>query len=212
MYNFLPPPQGFPQLRRLSLAFGLDKGIDWALFQPRFLLRISSLTLEPADWTFAQDPCFLSAFAGVAPRLETLCLAGADEGAVDFSLLLRKAVNLKHLYAHTTSSNLVEAIPSLPSALETLRISSSSASPVTLATMLLASKDVPQSLASLKRLSLPRSALNGWEFSTKESVEARKMIEQWCTARGVELVYQAKQGMQLEDWQPEEIEVKMEEW
>ncbi|ORY83590.1 hypothetical protein BCR35DRAFT_303479, partial [Leucosporidium creatinivorum] len=185
VYNFLPPPHGFPLLRRLSLSFGLDKGIDWALLHPRNIPNLSHLILEPADWTFAQDPCFLSAFARIAPHLQALCLAGADQGGVDFGQLLRKAINLQHLYIHTTSDTLVNDLPSLPSALESLRISSTSASPETLATLLTREKEVPHSLATLKRLTVPNSTINGWDFPTKKSAEARKVIAQWCVKRGL---------------------------
>lgn len=204
-------------MERLSLAFGLTKGINWSLLAPRNLPSVNTLTLEPLDWAFAQDARFLSAFASIAPQLDALALAGSDQGEVDFSRLLAKATKLKHLYIHTTTPRLLEALVSAGEPeLDTLRIASGAATPEQVAALLVipvveseqANVSIPrvsESLAKLRRLTLPISSYNGWDLETAEAQVAVRQITALCAARGIELEFVKKGTAALEDWQPERL-------
>jgi hypothetical protein len=222
VYNYVNPASGFPQLERLSLAFGLTNGINWSLLAPRNLPLVHTLTLEPLDWAFAQDDRFLLAFASIAPQLEALALAGSDQGEVDFARLLAKATKLKHLYIHTTTPKLLEALVSAGEpVLDTLRIASGSATPEQVAALIMpqvsegqqdekAVPRVPESLAKLRRLTLPVSAYNGWDLETSETQAAVRQIRALCVARGIELEFVKKGKHALEDWQPERLVTEVE--
>ncbi|KAK4051705.1 hypothetical protein OIO90_004655 [Microbotryomycetes sp. JL221] len=211
VYNSLPPPDGFPQVQRLSVTFGLNDGIDWSFLSTHKLPKLSTLVLDPYDWTFSQAEGFQTAFAAASPQLQALALGGSDNGQVDWIGLLRKADNLKHLYIHTAAStNLVMAVPNLPSHLETLRIASVCATPEQVATMLGAQQlegqpaSTPTPLENLRLLTLPCASTNGWDLGTEKSRKAIEAIETWCHKKNIKLEYVPRGKAALEDWTPEE--------
>ena len=190
----------------MSISFGLNDGIDWTVLSVHKLPSLDTLVLDPWDWTFSQSEPFQSAFAALSPQLDALALGGSDSGQVDFSVLLRKAENLRHLYVHTSSPRLAEAISTLPCSLETLRFASTALTPEQLAALLIAEKETPSSLRGLRRMTLPKSMTNGWDLATDSSRAAIAVIDKWCQTNKVELEFVEKGKTALEDWQPSRCE------
>lgn len=206
VYHALPPPDGFPALRRLSLSFGLPEKLDWSLLQPRNLPLVNTLILDPVDWSFVQDPCFRSSFIALVPQLQALLLSGSDQGdpPVDYIDLLNGATELKHLYLATKTSTAFESLSSLPSTLETLRLSRTAAT----ASILLASlqtETLPAAFESLQQLTIPNYG-PGWEedFAREEVA----LIRSWCEKREVRFVEEGKDKVACEDWNPLPVERK----
>ncbi|KAK4050980.1 hypothetical protein OIV83_003109 [Microbotryomycetes sp. JL201] len=214
VYNSLPPPDGFPHVKRLSVSFGLSDGIDWSFLSMHKMPKLSTLVLDPYDWAFSQSQSFQTSFQTMSRQLEALALGGSDSGNVDWPRLLHQAESLEHLYIHTsTSSALVKAVPQLACRLASLRIASTSATPEQVADILGASNEdqgdgehAPASLCQLERLILPIASSNGWDLATDESRKALSQIRQWCQKNDVNLDFVERGVTTLEDWKPASLE------